>query len=253
MSGAASPRLSVVVPAHNEARYLPRLLDSVDLARRRFASRGGVAEVIVADDGSTDTTAGIAAQRGCVVVPLTVRNIGAARNGGARAARGDGLVFIDADSRMHPDTLAEVARLLARPLVAGGTSGVTLERWSLGLAVTWSLMVPLVWLTGYDTGAVFCRRADFEAIGGYDERRRVAEDVDFLIRLERHGRARGRRLVRARGVKAIASTRKFDRFGEWHYFRLVPLGLRLLRDRSHSDAFVERYWYDGDRGPGPEA
>lgn len=245
MSDVASATISVVIPAHNEARYLPRLLDSVDVARHRAEQGGGRVEVVVADDASTDATARLAADRGCAVLRLAVRNIGAARNGGARAARGEALVFIDADARLHPGTFVEIARLLAQPRVVGGASGVWLERWSLGLAATWAVMIPLVWLTGFDTGAVFCRRADFLAIGGYDERRRVAEDVDFLIRLRRFGRARGQRLVRARGIKAIASTRKFDRFGDWHYFAMAPVGLRLLRDRSHSDAFVERYWYDG--------
>jgi len=47
------PRISLVIPAYNEEKYLPRLLDSVDAARARFAGRGDV-EVIVADNVSTD-------------------------------------------------------------------------------------------------------------------------------------------------------------------------------------------------------
>lgn len=82
------PRFSLVIPAFNEARYLPRLLDSVDQARHAY--RGGPAEVevIVADNMSTDDTAAIAAARGCKVTSVTKRVIGAVRNGGAAVATG---------------------------------------------------------------------------------------------------------------------------------------------------------------------
>ena len=244
MTTDAAPTLSLVVPAHNEERYLPRLLATVAEARREYEGRGGRLETIVADDASTDGTARSAAEHGCRVASLEVRNIGAARNGGARLAGGEFLAFVDADARIHPRTFTEVDRLLRAARVVGGASGVSLERWSPGIAATWAVMVPLVWLTGFDTGVVFCRRADFVTLGGYDERMRVAEDVDFLWRLWRLGRARGQRLVRARSVKAVASVRKFDEHGDWHYFGMVPLGLKLLLHRGHSDAFVSRYWYD---------
>jgi glycosyltransferase involved in cell wall biosynthesis len=240
----AVPTLSLVVPAYNEERYLPRLLASVAEARREYESHGGRLETIVADDGSTDGTARIAEDHGCIVASLEVHNIGAARNGGARVARGEHLVFVDADALIHPRTFSEVDRLLRTARVVGGASGVRLERWSVGLAATWAVMVPLVWLTGFDTGAVFCRRADFVTLGGYNERMRIAEDVDFLWRLWRLGRARGQRLVRARSVKVVASVRKFDEHGDWHYFGMVPLGLKLLFRRGYSDGFVSRYWYD---------
>ena len=78
------------------------------------------------------------------------------------------------------------------------------------------------WLTGFDTGLVFCRRTDFEALGGYDESRLIAEDLDFLTRLRRLARGRGQRMVRLRGVKAITSTRKFDAHGDWFFFTGIP-------------------------------
>jgi len=240
------PSLSLVVPAHNEERCLPRLLDTVAAARRVYERCGGRLEVIVADD-STDATARIAGDYGCRIATLAVRNIGAARNGGAAVAGGAFLAFVDADSQLHPRTFEVVDGLLRSPRAVGGASGVTMERWSLGIAATWAALVPLVWLTGFDAGVVFCRRADFAAIGGYDGRMRVAEDVDFLWRLRRLGRARGQRLVRARGIKVVASTRKWDRHGEWHYFRLPWLGAKVLFGRGHHDAFVDEYWYRSDR------
>ena len=109
--------------------------------------------------------------------------------------------------------------------------------------MTYAAIVPMVWLTGFDTGVVFMRTADFRAVGGYDERRPFAEDLALLLALWRHGRRGGRRLVRLRRIKAVASTLKFDEHGEWHYFTMIArAGLELVRPGS-LDAFADRYWY----------
>lgn len=244
-STGPTPQISLVIPAYNEEERLPALLDSVEVARDRVGGGPAVLEVIVADNGSTDRTAEIARARGCRVVRVEKRIIAAVRNGGAAAARGRSLCFVDADSRVHPATFERVERALSSPKVVAGATGVTLERWSLGLAATYALMVPLVLLLRMDTGVVFVRRADFEAVDGYDESRRYAEDVDFLMRLRRLGRSSGRRLARVRGAKAVTSTRKFDEHGDWHWFRMLPWGLwQLVRRREASlERFVEEYWY----------
>jgi len=242
MEAAPAPRFSLIVPAHNEESYLPRLLDTVEAASARC--RVGAVEVVVADDGSTDATAAIAEQRGCRVVRLTARRIAAARNAGAAIAAGEILCFADADMRVHPETFNAVDDMLGSGRIVGGATGVTLERWSLGLAVTYALMVPWVWLLRMDTGVVFCRADDFRAVGGFDERRSFGEDVQFLVDLRRLGRRRGQRLGRARRAKAIASTRKFDRHGDWHYFpMLLRLLVPMLRSPATRNALVEDYWY----------
>jgi glycosyltransferase involved in cell wall biosynthesis len=240
---ASMTAISLVVPAWNEAERLPTLLASVATAAARLPA--GAVEVIVADNDSTDATAAVAAAHGAKVPRVTTRCIAAARNGGAALAEGSALAFVDADSRVHPDSLAAVVAALADARIVGGASGVTMERWSAGIAATYAMMLPVVWLTGFDTGLVFCRRADFETLGGYDENRLVAEDVDFLLRLRRLGRSRGQRLCRLQGVKAVTSTRKFDRHGDWHYFTRMPaLAWRLLRDRRALTELAQRYWYE---------
>jgi glycosyltransferase involved in cell wall biosynthesis len=240
----AAPTFSVVIPAYNEARYLPRLLDSLEAARQRYPPGAADVEVIVADNASTDATAETAARRGCQVIPVARRVIAAARNGGARAARGEILCFVDADMRVHPDTFGVIERAMASDRAIGGATGVTLERWSLGLACTYAMLMPMVWLTGMDTGVVFCRRADFWAVGGYDESRPIAEDVAFLWALRRLGRRREARLVRATAAKAVASTRKFDQHGDWHYFtKVLPRVVAAGGRRSRLDGLIQDYWY----------
>jgi glycosyltransferase involved in cell wall biosynthesis len=247
----AGPRISLIVPAFNERELLPRLLDSVETARLRFRGGAGAVEVIVADNDSTDDTAGVAARRGCRVVTIGERRIACVRNAGAAAAGGEVLCFVDADGQIHPESFNVVSDALSDPGIIGGASGVRLERWSLGIGVTYALFMPWVWLLRMDTGLVFVRSADFEAVGGYDERRTVGEDVHLLFALRRLGRRRGQRLVRLTAIKGVASMRKFDEHGDWHVLtdllRLLPT---VLGPPGRSHVMVEKYWYGDQRRPG---
>lgn len=237
--------LSLIIPARNESALLPRLLETVEVARARYHGGRHGTEVILADNLSTDDTPAIARRYGCSVVEVPTRTIGAVRNAGARAATGSILLFVDADSRIHPQTFNAVEAAIETGRVVGGATGVRLERWSVGIALTYAAFVPLVWLTRFDTGVTFCRRDAFVGIGGYREPMRFAEDVMFLWDLQRWGRARGLRLRRVTSAKAIASTRKFDRFGDWHYLTtMFTLPLRMLVAPHRARAFVQRYWYD---------
>jgi glycosyltransferase involved in cell wall biosynthesis len=239
------PDISLVIPAYNEAGFLPRLLNTVDAARARYHGGADAIEVIVADNSSTDGTAAIARSRGCRVVTVTTRRIGAVRNGGAAAATAPILCFVDADTQIHPDSFDAIAGAMRNARVVGGATGITLERWSVGIGITFAAILPMIWLTGMDTGIVFTRRADFQQVGGYSEERHFAEDIDFLWKLIRLGRRRGQTLRRLRPVKAVASTRKFDRYGDWHYFWMMPrLVLGTLSPRASDHPTARKYWYE---------
>jgi glycosyltransferase involved in cell wall biosynthesis len=242
------PRISLVIPAYNEERYLPRLLDTVEAAARRHPRGPAAVEVIVADNASTDRTAEIARARGCRVVPVAKRCIAAARNAGGFAARGEIVAFVDADMRIHGGTFNAIEQALASDRIVGGATGLTLERWSFGLVVTFVAILPVVWLTRFDSGLVFCRRSDFLATGGYNESFRLAEDVAFLYALRRVGRRKRMRLTRLTQVKAVASTRKFDEHGDWHYLTTLPrLMLGMLFRQRGAVSEIERYWYEPNR------
>jgi len=241
-------KFSVVIPAYNEEEFLPRLLESIEVARTYYAGGRDQIEVIVADNNSIDRTAEVAREHGARVVPVAKRRIAAARNGGARVAVGEILCFIDADSAVHPQTFNEIERVMSTGRYVAGFTGVTLERKSLGLMVTYCLFMPFVILTGIDTGVAFCRREDFEAVGGYDETRLYAEDVLLPMALRRLGRKRGQRLTRIPKVKALGCTRKFDQFGEWHYFWMMGHAFKSLVTWNWNDEkLAERYWYNSGR------
>ena len=88
--------LSFVIPAHDEPPRLPSTLQALHEAARAC---GVDYEIVVVDDASSDGTADVAVAQGARVVRVEHRHIAATRNAGARAAVGDVLVFVDADTR----------------------------------------------------------------------------------------------------------------------------------------------------------
>jgi len=239
---ARAPEISLVIPAWNEEALLPALLDSVRVAAAQY---DGAVEVIVANNASTDRTADIAITKGAIVADVPKRGIACARNGGAKIATGEILCFLDGDSIMHPRAFVVIAQAFANPRVGGGATGAVVERWTWPLRLLFMLVIPLTWF-GLDTGVVFCRRADFEAIGGYNEALLVAEDVDFLLRIRRQVKAGGRRMLRVRGVEAITSARKFDKYGHWHFMgSMARLPWLLLFNRKGFEKVAKKYWYEG--------
>ena len=86
------------------------------------------------------------------------------------------------------------------------------------------------------------READFEAIGDYREGCRWGEDVWFLFDLMRRGWRTGRRLEGATTAPAVLSARKFDRYGDWHYFTMP---FRIAWDAvRRRDTTTRQYWYE---------
>jgi len=175
------PRFSLIISAYNEANYLPRLLDTVDEARRCYRGNYDAIEIIVADNMSTNSTAQIARARDCKVAQIERRCIASVRNCGAALATAEYLCFVDADMRVHPETFNSIESCIHSGRVVAGATGVVLERMSSGIALTYGFIITVVWLTKVDTGVVFCRKADFARIGGYREDMEVAEDVQLLL------------------------------------------------------------------------
>lgn len=240
-----SIRFSIIIPAYNEEAYLPRLLETIEKARLNYLHGAEKIEVIVADNCSTDSTAEIASQNGCMVVKVEKRAIAAARNGGAHSARGEVLAFVDADSKIHIETFNAIDSCLRTGNVVAGATGVRMERMSPGIAAAYMMIVPLLVCLGMDAGVIFCRKEDFQKVGGYNEEMLAAEDVRFLWDLKKLGKASGRKLARVTSARTITSTRKFDELGDWHYVGLILRTLLAVTfSRQKVDKIIKDYWYN---------
>lgn len=244
-------RFSVIVPAHNEEVCLPKCL----LALRRSAeSHRAEVEIIVVLNRCTDATERIALSFGAHAVREDRRNLAAIRNAGARVAIGEVLVTVDADSIVSENLFAEVDRLLATGRYVGGGTTLRPERYSFGIAMTWTLLRLALWCTGLSGGLYWCARKDFQAVGGFDEGRPFGEDVDFAKRLRAHGRRSGRRFTTLRRASIVTSCRKFDRFGDWHWFKFLLQTREIQRSlRGESTEFQDRYFYEFNSAVKPGA
>jgi hypothetical protein len=170
------------------------------------------------------------------------RNLAKIRNAAAKAAAGEIIVTIDADSRMTGNMLAEIDRLSQTGRYIGGGVAIWPERWSLGIAITVLLLEIMLRWRQVSGGLFWCLRQDFEAIGGFNENLVSLEDLDFAKRLKACGKTKGKRFMTIRKAYIVTSCRKFDVFGDWYLLRSPRLVRRILKGKSQEDA--NNFYYD---------
>ena len=185
--------VSIVIPVYNGAAYLEACLKAVhELGQVPL-------ECIVVDDGSTDGSAAIARAAGAtVLVSPSRRGPSRARNAGAARARGEILLFVDADVVVPPDTLTRLAERFAEDPARDGVIGsydfapaspsLTSQYRNLLHAYTHQHGQPRT--CGFWTGCGAIRTAVFRAHGGFDEApaRPCIEDLELGWRLHQAGR-----------------------------------------------------------------
>ena len=222
--------LSIVLPVLREADNLARLLPQL------FAQCPG-AEVIVADAGSDDDTAEVLGRLGRARYVPCERGRARQMNAGARAALGDALLFLHADTRLPDGAAAAIERALADPAVAWGRFDVRFAnpRWPFRMIA--AMMNHRSRLTGIATGdqAIFVRRSVFDAMGGYADIP-LMEDIELCARLKRRGR------TACLPLRVTTSARKWEREGIARTIALMWT-LRLLYWLGVSPARLHRLYY----------
>jgi glycosyltransferase involved in cell wall biosynthesis len=198
-------RFSVVVSALDEQADVGRSLRAISRAVQAIRT---AAEVVVIVRDRDAPHAVLAASTGATVVPVTRANVAVARNVGAAATTGQILVTIDADRVMSPRAFAEIERLLATGCYVGGGAIQHPDRHSPAIYAAMILNRLTMYLNGLGGGMYWCRREDFEAIGGFDERVATVDDFDFARRLRAHGLRTGRRFVNLRQAPVTTSCRR---------------------------------------------
>lgn len=183
------PLVSVIVPVYNTEKYLGEALESIMNQTYRNI------EIIVVDDGSTDSSADVAASfEGVRVVRQENRGQGAARNVGIGIAEAELLSFLDADDMFRPDkTRRQVAVLEADPAI-DAVFGTVVEFFSPELAISErpAVRLSLEPIQADTPTSGIVRRRAFEAVGLFVTGR-SSETVDWILRM-RDGGCRSERI-----------------------------------------------------------
>jgi uncharacterized protein len=192
-------RISVIIPALNEAQYITATLQS--------AQRGRPHEILVVDGGSTDDTVALARAAGARVIhslPGRARQM----NAGAAQAAGNALVFLHADTLLPGDYPEVVAGTLRDPAVAAGAFRFRMgEKLAGQWFIEWTANLRSRWRhSPYGDQALFLRRSLFEEIGGFAALP-IMEDCEIVRRLRNRGR------VVTAASAAITSGRRWRRLG----------------------------------------
>ncbi|MGH7274116.1 MAG: TIGR04283 family arsenosugar biosynthesis glycosyltransferase [Nitrospiria bacterium] len=222
-------KLSVIIPTLNESGLIQRTLQKVRAT--------GANEVIVVDGGSQDLTREMARTLADKIIE-TPRGRALQLNEGAKAANGDVLLFLHADTDLPPDALAAIGEALTDPQVVGGRFNIQLDRvgWLFGSVA--HLVNLRSRLTKIATGdqAIFVRREVFERIGGFPEIP-IMEDVEFSRRIKQVGK------IACLRNRVVTSARRWEQRGPLKTVFLM-WGLRFLYFIGVSPDRLKRLYLD---------
>jgi glycosyltransferase involved in cell wall biosynthesis len=209
--------ISVIVPAYNEERYLGETLKSIQRAKEFLLKRDVVpTEIIVVDNGSTDSSSEIALSFGASVVTETKHNVARVRNAGASFAKGKVLVFIDADTIVPDELLWRINEVMASPSCFGGAVDTDYRAAKTLVKIYLHLWRILGKLAGLAQGATqFSRRDVYASLLGYDESLYMGEDVDFHWRLKQFAKRQNAHVCFMEDIQVVPSTRRFDQWPFW--------------------------------------
>ncbi len=182
--GAERPLVSIVVASHNYGRYLGEAIASA------LAQTYRPVEVVVVDDGSTDDSREVARRYPVTLVEQSNQGVSAARNHGAQVARGERLVFLDADDVLEPTYVERCSDALdaAPPHVAYAYTQMRYFGAAEGLHASRPFSRRRVLRGNLVNASAMLRRSAFEHVGGFSTAWRTAhEDCELWVRLLAHG------------------------------------------------------------------
>ena len=172
--------VSIVVPTLNEETRIGATL-------RALHELPGKKEILIADGGSEDCTAAIAAKLGVRVVTCQ-RGRGCQLRTAAAEAKGDVLWFVHADTRPEPGALEAIGKALRSSSVIGGNFSLVFEGEHYSAGQMTAIYPYLRWLgLSFGDAGIFIRRSVYDAIGGCRPYP-LFEDLDLVRRMKRHGR-----------------------------------------------------------------
>jgi glycosyltransferase involved in cell wall biosynthesis len=205
----------VIVPSYCEEENIERCLQSI---REQVFAKEEI-EIIVVDSNSPDNTRAIAKKYADKVVNLKDRGVSKARNLGAQKAIGRMLLFVDADTVLDQEFVAEIHEALNHSdavyvvgTMAGlewsGTASNLFKFLHYGLVNLISTLTAHLGFPFFPTVCCACKKTAFDRVGGFDEGLAIAEDLTFSLKMGKIGKC----LVSKR-AKAYTSLRRIRKNG----------------------------------------
>ena len=241
---------SVIIPAYDEEVLLPETIRCLRKGMDAMPAADG--EIIVVDNNSRDHTASVARSAGARVVFEPVNQISRARNAGAREAKGEYFLFVDADTRVPSRLLTQaLAAMKAEKVGAGGSTlhfdsdvpeGVSsahlIERWNC-ISRTFRLAAG---------SFLFCLREAFESVGGFSGKVFAGEEIFLSIALKRWCRCNDRDFRILDEFPVVTSSRKLAWYSKRRLYAVILLPCLcpfLLRSKRFC-----RFWYERPESSG---
>jgi len=207
--------ISIIVPTLNEEKYIEQTLKSL-----KNQDYEGEYEIIVADGMSKDNTVKIARKHANKVVSVRKKGIGIGRNEGAKAARGEILIFVDADTILQSNGLSELSKPFQNKKVVGAACPIvpmSSKRRDLMLYRAFNqFMIMSIKSKKAQIPGVCCiyRKSAFEKVGGFDERLDTLEDYELSKKISKLGK-----IVFVKDTFALTSMRRVESWGRMESVR----------------------------------
>lgn len=239
--------ISIIVPAFNEEKNIGRCIDSIFDACHGVPSWKEAFEIVVCDNNSSDATSQIAQQKGANVVFEPINQIARARNRGAENARGDWLIFIDADTFPTPELFRELAKVLTTDRMSCGGGRFSMQGIPLGPSLFLFGFSVFSWMTTFPGGGfMFCSREAFQAVNGFDEELFVAEEIFLFIKLKEYAKKNRLKKKMIWTPPIETSPRKLNLYSPKEFSKLLWNILSNWKSTLRNKEACQ-IWYDGRR------
>ena len=236
-------KISVIIPAHNEEKYIGRCLDSIQSAAKKVACE---IETVVCLNRCTDKTAAIAANYNCILVEEPQANVALVRNRAIYASTGDIICTLDADSFVSDSFFHSVLSQAQKHQYLGGAVWLlpdkyTFATWLLGIL----FVIPALVLFKFSGGMFWFHRKALEDVKGFNPAYLTGEDVQFWWALKKAARKRGLKFGLLTSTRVYTSTRKLDELGPWFIFKNPWWIYQAFR--GNNQKFADKYLYQTSR------
>ncbi|MBW4665590.1 MAG: TIGR04283 family arsenosugar biosynthesis glycosyltransferase [Chroococcus sp. CMT-3BRIN-NPC107] len=239
-------RVSIIIPTLNEASCLERTLRQLSILNPPAG------EILVVDGGSEDQTIAIANKAGIKVLSCQIPGRSLQMNYGAKAATGNILCFLHADTCVPDDLIAAIVATLENKSVAGGgfislMTGFETTRWGVSLhnylKTYYAPLIfrPHLFFRGlrllFGDQVMFCRRGDFWDCGGFNDALPILEEADLCLKLVRRGKIRQVNRIVTSSDRRVAHWGTFKATGIYLY-------IGLLWGLGVSPSYLKKFYED---------